>query len=241
MDRLRNSKRGQIGLAVALVLVIGLGGWFLLVKPKKSHAQDLSVQITTAESELATRKQELSKPYAAVQVKAADLYRLTRALPDHADMPGIMLQLERLARGNKVTLEGVVPNALVANAGLDEQPLSVKVQGRYTNVSKFVGALQRLTRVKNKRLDSTGRLYVVKSVRLGEATGVGFPFVSADLGVSAYAFTGSSTTTTPGTTPDQTTSTTTPTTTPSTTTTTPTAPPPSASPSGSTSAAGATP
>ena len=190
MDQLRTSRGAQVGVAVALVLVIGLGGWFLLVKPKKDDAKRLAAEIVVAEAALATRKDELSKPYAAVQVKAADLYRLTRALPDHADVPGIVLQLDRIAKGNKVTLEAVTPGPRVPAAGTDEVPLAIKVQGRYANVSKFVGAVQRLTRVKNERLDSTGRLYVVKSIRLGEAPSLSFPFVSGDLAVSAYAFTG---------------------------------------------------
>jgi hypothetical protein len=190
MDVFRRSRRAQIGLAAALVLVIGVGGWFFLVKPKKNEATRLATEIVAAEADLATRKEELSKPYAAVQVKAVDLYRLTRALPDHADMPGIVSQLDRLAKGNKVTLESVAPGSPLPNAGIDELPMTVKVQGRYANVTKFVGAVQRLTGVKNKRLDATGRLYVVKSVRLGEATGLGFPFVSGEFGVSAYAFTG---------------------------------------------------
>lgn len=225
MDVLRNSRRAQIGVAVALVLVIGGGGWLALVKPKKNTAERLATEIAAAENELATRKEQLSKPFAAVQVKASDLYRLTRALPDHRDVPGIVLQLDRLAKGNKVTLEGVSPNAAVPASGVDELPLTVKVQGRFANVSKFLGAVQRLTRVKNERLDSTGRLYVVKSVRLGEASGVGFPFVTGELGVSAYAFTGASSAP--------------PATAATTTTTTETQP--TASPSGSAEAAGATP
>jgi len=227
METLRTSRRAQIGLAAALVLAIGVGGWFLLVKPKKDEAKRLAAEIVVAEGDLATRKQELSKPYAAVQVKAADLYKLTRALPDNADMQGVVSQLDRLAKGNKVTLESVAPIAPVPNGGVDELPMQVKVQGRYANVTKFVGAVQRMTGVKNKRLDSTGRLYVVKSVRLGEASGLGFPFVSADLGVSAYSFTGAAPPT-----PD-----------PNATTTTTTEQPSAqtASPSGSSEAAGANP
>lgn len=226
MDLLRRSRGAQIGLAVGLVLVIGVGGWLLLVKPRKDDAKRLAAEITAAEGALATRKEELSKPYAAVQVKAADLYRLTRALPDHADVPGIVVQLDRLAKGNKVTLEAVSPAAKVPAGGVDELPMIVKVQGRFANVSKFVGAVQRLTGVKNRRLDASGRLYLVKSVRLGEAPGVGFPFVAGELGVSAYAFTGAATPAptgaAPTSTPEQ-----------------PTAQ--SASPGGSPEAAGATP
>jgi Tfp pilus assembly protein PilO len=223
MDVLRRSRPAQIGVAAALVLVIAAGGWFLLVKPKKNDAKELAAQITAAEAALATRKEELSKPYAAVQVRAADLYRLTRALPDHVDVPGIVLQLDRLAKGNKVTLEAVSPSARIPATGHDEVPMTVRVQGRFANVSKFVGAVQRLTRVKNERLDSTGRLYVVKSVTLGAASSLGFPFVSGELGISAYAFTGSAPVVQPG------------------TTTTEDESAPTASPSGSSEAAGANP
>ena len=172
------------------MLVLGAGGWVLLVKPTRTDAKALSVRIADVETKVAERKAELAKPYARLEVRATDLYRLTRALPDRPDVGGVLLQLERLAKGNKVTLQSIVPGTPIAGTGVNELPIAVEVRGRFGNVSSFLGAVQRLTRVKKGRLDATGRLYVVKTVGLGEDTDRGFPNVTGQLGVSAYVFTG---------------------------------------------------
>lgn len=190
MDLLRRSKRAQIGAAAGLVLVIVAAGWFLLVKPTRQDAKELSARVVDVEGQVTQRKQELAKPYARVEIRASDLYRLTRALPDRTEMSGVLLQLDRLAKGNKVKLQAVAPSGAVAGAGFNELPITVEVRGRFGNVSSFVGAVQRLTRVKKGRLDATGRLYVVKSVSLAEDADQGFPSVSGQVGMSAYVFTG---------------------------------------------------
>ncbi len=190
MDLFRRSKGAQIGAAAALVAAIAVGGWFLLVKPTRQDAKKLAVEIAAVETQVAKRKEELAKPYAQVEIRASDLYRLTRAIPDRSDMSGVLLQLDRLAKGNKVKLQAVSPGSPVAGAGFDELPIAVEVRGRFADVSSFLGAAQRLTRVKKGHLDSTGRLYVIKSVNLAQDAERGFPSVSGQLGLSAYVFTG---------------------------------------------------
>jgi Tfp pilus assembly protein PilO len=197
MNQLRSSRRAQIAAAAAFVVVIVAGGWFLLVKPKREKADTLDAKVVDVRAQVAERKEELAKPYARIEIRAADLYRLTRAIPAHPEMSGVLLQLDRLAKGNKVKLQSVAPGGAVAGSGVNELPIAVEVRGRFANVTGFLGAVQKLTRVKKGHLDSTGRLYVVKSVNLAEDSEQGFPSVSGQLGLSTYVFTGAPTPTTP--------------------------------------------
>ena len=114
-------------------------------------------------------------------------------MPDGADMPGIIVVLNRSAGGRKLQFESITPGASVAQAGFNTQPLTVVIQGRFRDVSGFLGDLRKLVRVKKRTLAATGRLFAVDSVDFSAPDNKkSFPNVKATLTVDAFTFAGGS-------------------------------------------------
>jgi len=187
-DKLSNRSTVAIAAAVLALAVVGL--WFLVVSPKRSEAASLKGEVAAAQTELAHRKAELARPSAAVTVRASDVFRLAKALPEDANVAGVILDVDRLAAAHGLKLEGFQPAVVIPVTGYYAQPLTVTVQGRFGDVSKFLSDLRGLVAVKNGRLVVFGRLYSVTEVRLGKPDGeVTYPVVRAGILLNAFGFT----------------------------------------------------
>jgi hypothetical protein len=210
VTELLRSPKGKIGAAAAAGLIVLAAMWFLLVAPQRSKAQALNAEIATSKTELAQRRLALVNPSANVTVRPGDLFRLTKALPDDGNMPGILLDVNRLAKLNGLQFQSLTPQAQIPGTGYVDQPIVVGLQGRFGDVSRFLGNLRSLVSVRHGRLDARGRMYSVSHVEIGAPDGAGsFPIVAAKVTVDAYTFsapapttpaTGDQSTTTPTTT-----------------------------------------
>lgn len=181
------SNRTALALGGAALLLVLLGLWVLVVSPKRSEASDLKNEVATAQAELTQRKQDLARPSAAVTVRASDVFRLAKALPEDANIAGVILDVSQLAARHGLSLEGFQPTAVVPVTGYYAQPLTVLVEGRFGDVSKFLADLRQLVRVKKGRLLVDGRLYSVSEVRLGKPEGEkGYPLVRAGILLNAF-------------------------------------------------------
>ena len=201
-----NTKKGMIVAGAAGLAAVLAAGWLLVVAPERKKADDLAAQVVLSEAELAKKRAELARPSAAVRVKADDLFRLSKALPSQVDSAGVILDLDRVAKQNKLTFWALTPAQAVPTTDVLQQPYDVVLEGRFGNVSKFLREIRKLVAVQGGRLAVKGRVYTVDQVRLEEPTsGETFPIVRATVRVNAFSFT--PTTTVPGTTPTTTTST----------------------------------
>ncbi len=191
---------GAVGAAFALVVI---GGWLLLVSPERSRATDLAAQVETANTDLAQRQAALQHPAAKVTVRASDGYRLAKALPATVDMPGMIFDIQRLASSNKLAFVSIQPQPVgLAGAGYVATPVALNVQGRFSDVSRFLGDLRSLVRVRHGRLDTRGRLYSVASVTIGAPQDPAkFPVVLANLTLNTFTFSPPPPATTPPTAP----------------------------------------
>lgn len=200
MSGLLGSRERTIGAAVAALLLVVAAGWFLLVGPQRSKAAQLERQISEARGELSQRRLALARPSASVKVKPGDIYRLTKALPNSTDMAGILLDVDRLAGRNSLEFRSITPAGAQMGSGFVTQPLGVVVQGRFADVSRFLGDLRSLVGVREGRLDARGRLYSVAGVDLSQPDlDKKFPIVKATVTINAYVFSTSA----PAATPDQ--------------------------------------
>lgn len=184
----RLSTRARLALGAAALVLVLLGGWFALLAPKRSQAAELDQQLAAARTELSQRRLARTRPAVDVKVRPSDLYRLTKALPSSIDMAGVILDVDALAARNALSFTSITPGAAVAGTGFVAQPVSVVVQGRFADVSSFLGDLRTLVSVRNRLLDARGRLYAVTSVNLGAPETGAFPRVKAIVSVNAYAF-----------------------------------------------------
>ena len=92
----RIPKPAAIALVVVGLLVAGALGYFLLISPQRSESADLASQIATTETEIQTRRLALRAAPTAEPIKAADLFRVTKAMPNKTDMPGVLLAIRRV-------------------------------------------------------------------------------------------------------------------------------------------------
>ena len=138
MKALLASPAGKFGAMAAGGLLVVAAIWLLLVSPQRSKAAELDSQLATARAELVSRRAAVANPSVNVTVRPADLFRLTKALPDETDMAGIILDVNRLAARNGLVFTSVKPAGQVTGVGYVEQPVDVVVQGRFSAVSRFL-------------------------------------------------------------------------------------------------------
>jgi type II secretory pathway pseudopilin PulG len=216
------------GVVVGLI-VYGLAGYFLLVSPQKGKAADLKRQTETTQQQIDQYRTLAAQARATPPIRVAELFRLTKAMPDEVDMAGVILELSRVARESGIEFDSITPQGTTPVSGYSTVPLSVEFDGNFYELSDFLFRLRNLVRVHAGRLDAQGRLFVVDSISFGEST-KSFPQIKASLTVHAFVYGDVSTTAPPAaetapTTTDTTSTATTTTTEPTTTAASPDTPP----------------
>jgi type IV pilus assembly protein PilO len=206
-----------IGVIVGAVLVFGLAGWFLLVRPQGAKVTDLKAQATEVQSKIDAYRQQVAAARAVPKIEVADVYRLAKAMPDRTDMPDLVLELSQLARDTGIRFDSITPQQPAPIGSYSVMPISVLFQGNFYNIADFLYRLRSLVSVHAGRLDATGRLFSVDTLTFNEST-LKFPQIQATLTIDAFVY-GSGVPVPVPTTPTTTTTTTTPA---ATTTTTPT-------------------
>jgi Tfp pilus assembly protein PilO len=187
---LRNPKTLAI-VVVGGALLLCVATWLLLVSPQRQKATKLDADIASTQQQIDERKAALETPKASLHVKASDVYRLTRAMPNSTDMSGIILTLNRLATAHHLQFESIQPNPQVSQTGFNVQPAAVQLQGRFSDVSSFLGEVRKLVDVKKHQLKATGRLFSVDSIELGKPDNKQeFPNVKATLTIDAFTYVG---------------------------------------------------
>jgi type IV pilus assembly PilO-like protein len=186
---LLHNKKALIAAGAAFALVL-IGGWFLLVAPQRSKADDLAQKVDAARATLTQRQDALRHPAAQVTIRASDGYRLSTALPRSVDVPGVIYDVQRLAAKHKLSFSSIKPEPTpVVGNGYTATPVAVEVQGRFSDLSNFLGELRSLVQVRHGRLHTHGRLYSVGGVDIGAPQDPAtFPVVLAKVTLNAYAF-----------------------------------------------------
>jgi Tfp pilus assembly protein PilO len=101
-----------VALTVLLVLVILAGGWFLLVSPKKSEADEIKAQVATqqtANSALRTQLSVLRSQAKALPREQAKLAAVAAKIPDNPALPALIRALTRAADESGVELSTLAP------------------------------------------------------------------------------------------------------------------------------------
>jgi Tfp pilus assembly protein PilO len=224
---MRTKPSGAIiaGVVVGL-LMYGAAGYFLLVSPQKAKAADLERQTNATQQQIDQYRALAAEAAARPPIRVAELFRLTKAMPDTVDMSGVILELSHVARSSGIQFDSITPQGTTPVSGYSTVPLTVEFEGNYYELSDFLFRLRSLVRVHAGELDAQGRLFVVDSVSFGEST-KSFPQIKASLTVHTFVY-GDLSTIVPPVAP-ATTDTTSTTTTPTTTAESPETPPEGAS------------
>ena len=186
MKRKLNTRALGVLAGVCILLYLA-AGYFVVVSPKKGEATRLGEEIAAANVQLtaalaATQAKDDTQPIAV-----ADIFRLATAMPSSPDMPGILLELSRIAEETGIRFRSITPQAAAGAGAYQLVPIDVSLDGSFYALSDFLFRLRTLVSVRRGELHASGRLFSVESVEFSEGED-GFPMLSAMLRLQAYIY-----------------------------------------------------
>jgi Tfp pilus assembly protein PilO len=191
----RSFPKPRLAVLTLVALVVALvAGYAALVKPQRSDASALAAQIETVRAKLdAAGVTDSAAQGDAPPIHVADIFQLSRAMPDSPDLPDVLLQLSEIATETGITFKSIAPANPVTTPTYEQLPIDLVFEGRFYDLADFLYRVRNLVGVHDGQLNATGRLYSVDSVSFDEGQ-VKFPQVEAKLRVDAYVFGNGSTT-----------------------------------------------
>lgn len=187
MSKQRIPQPAAIALVVVGLLVAGALGYFVLISPKRSSSAELVTQIAATENEIQARRIAQRQTPTVERIRAADLFRVTKAMPNKYDMPGVLLELNRIARETGIRFESITPQDGADAGGYLRQPIDLVFEGNFYELSDFLYRMRTLVSVHGGELRATGRLFTVRTLSFVEGERA-FPQIKATLGVDAYVY-----------------------------------------------------
>ena len=181
----------QIPVAVIVLpalLILALVGYFLLIKPKQSAAGSLAGEIATLETQIEVARAAQRQPQtdeSAIQV--AEVFQVTKAMPDEDDMPGIILELNSVASASGIEFLSIAPQSAGVQASYTALPINLSFEGNYYDLTDFLFRLRNLVSVRDGELEADGRLYALETLSMTEGPD-GFPEIAASLTITAYYY-----------------------------------------------------
>jgi Tfp pilus assembly protein PilO len=193
------TKLKQLWLITAMgsVAVLALG-WFLLVTPKAGEAAAVRAETETqlaANQQLQSKINMLTKQKKELPRLQGELDKFARLIPNNPALPALVRALSDAAEKTDVDLVSVSPGspALAAGAAqgtvattssglaLAQIPVSIKVAGKYSQISQFVAEVEGL-----QRAFMVNGLKIGPGVRVGPATTVDDGTLRAELSGQMY-------------------------------------------------------
>jgi hypothetical protein len=175
-------------IAGVCILLYAGAGYFLVVSPKKGEATRLDEAITAANVKLVAARAAAAAAQNDTQpIAVADIFRLATAMPSSPDMPGILLELSRIAEETGIRFKSISPQSAVPVGAYQSVPIDVTFDGSFYALSDFLFRLRTLVSVRRGELHAAGRLFSVEAVDFSEAE-AGFPMLAAVLKLQAYVY-----------------------------------------------------
>jgi hypothetical protein len=174
--------------AGAVALVILVGGYLFAVSPARSRASEIYSKIQATSAQITERR--AAGHIEETRIQYAELFALAKAMPDEDDVPGVLLELSRLAQETGISISSIIPRqATPGTNGYSNLPVEVVLQGDFYDLSDFLYRLRTLVSVRDGRLDASGRLFAVDTAMLAEGT-ESFPQLQATLMLNAFTYEG---------------------------------------------------
>jgi Tfp pilus assembly protein PilO len=170
---------------VAATLLGALFGYLVLIGPKRAAAADLSKEIAATEQQIleyTEANRTTPKP-----IRFAELFALTKAMPDEQDMPGVLLELSRVAADTGIGITSIAPQTAQPGTGYTRLPIDVVFEGSFYDLSDFLYRLRTLVSVREGALQANGRLFTVDAVQFNEGEKQ-FPQLQATLTLTAFQY-----------------------------------------------------
>jgi hypothetical protein len=182
--------------AAAAVVLLSVLAYMVVVGPKRSRANELEEDISATNVELAQARLDEARSRTTPAAPVGDVKRLTKAMPDETDMPGLLLDLARVAHETGISFDSITPAEPVAGSGYQKVPVNLVFQGNFFELSDFLFRLRNLVDVRDNRLRVDGRLFSVDGIDFAQGSEQ-FPQIQATLTASAFVYGGAPAATTP--------------------------------------------
>lgn len=179
-DPITNAPRSQqILLGVMLLVIIGAGGYFLLLSPKRSEVGALRSRHAALQSEL-TQSRAVARNLARFRQEAALLRERLEAakerLPTEKEIPGLYRQISDLAFQSGLAVSLFQPKEPQPKDFYSEVPILVSSESGFHQLGTFFERLSRLPRIVS--------LTTIKLSGIERAAGA----VKADFTLATYFF-----------------------------------------------------
>jgi hypothetical protein len=180
-------KPAAIAIVIGVLLLVAAAGYFLLISPQRSKSAELAKETESVEAQIQARRIDNAQTRNVEPIRVADLFRITKAMPPTDDMPGMILELNRIARQTGIRFESITPKEAADAGGYLRRPIDLVFDGNFYELSDFLFRLRSLVRVRGGQLEATGRLFTVNSLSFVESVQA-FPRIKATLNVNAYVY-----------------------------------------------------
>ncbi len=184
----RISRRAQLALVVVALVAVAALGYLALIAPKRSAATDLEAETAAVQAKIAEYRAATPAQQAAQAAKAAEVSKLVKAMPEKTDMSGVILELGEVASDSGIVFDSITPGVGAAENGYHSLPITLVFRGNYYGLSDFLFRLRNLVAVRDGRLSAHGRLFAVDTISFIEDDERLFPYVTAELTVTAFVF-----------------------------------------------------
>ena len=175
-----------IGLAILIVAAVA---YFVAIRPVRAESTRLDGNIADLQTKIDAARLA-ARPSTTPKIRVADLFELSKAMPDETDMAGIVLELNSVAEATGIRFQQIEPKTPAPPVdGYSVLPITLKFEGSYYDLADFLFRLRNLVGVRDGELSASGRLFTLDSLDLHQAA-TGFPNVDADITVSAFVYSG---------------------------------------------------
>lgn len=170
-------------------LVLLAAGWFALIVPKRSELKSTKEEIVAKQQQIEDVRSKTAARQSAPKIRVADLYRLSKAMPDRTDIADAVLALNQIAEETGIAFIRIAPQPAVNLPGYQAIPIQLVFQGNFYDLADFVYRLRSLVRVRDGELDASGRLFAVDELDFGPPPlPQRFPIIRATLQVDVFVY-----------------------------------------------------
>lgn len=138
-----------------IAIVVALAGFYAfneyMLAPARTEVEAMAVRLDALEAQNRTAQITATRGGADLEARTA-LYerhvrRLEQLIPANEEVPQLLTDIASLARRMNVNWADVIPEADVVGTFYDKKSYSVRVEGEYHDVGRFVTAVASLPRI----------------------------------------------------------------------------------------------
>lgn len=150
---MERNERLMLLIGALLIVVVVVGYYFLLLSPLREEYNQKVEEREGKEAQLAQLQQEVQE-LEAIQRRAPEIERqlleLSKRIPDQAEVPSLLVQVEEIANAAGVTQLSIQPEGPQPPPGggdFQRIPVTMSFEGSYVQMQDFLRRSQNLVRL----------------------------------------------------------------------------------------------